>query len=117
MNLFETPIEALQQHFGISRKLAVLIVAVIGAGISIFIEEGNAVSNWMDVISISVIPLGAILAGIMFFWVCPKGFAKEQAELGSSKKLGKWFDPLTKYVFVGVSLLVYILGIFFGGIG
>lgn len=117
MNLFETPIEALQQYFGMSRKLAVLIVAVIGAGISIFIEEGNAVSNWMDVISIYVIPLGAILAGIMFFWVCPKGFAKEQAELGSGKKLGKWFDPLTKYVFVGVSLLVYILGIFFGGIG
>lgn len=117
MNLFETPIEALQQYFGISRKLAVLIVALVGSGISIFIEEGNAVSNWMDVISIYVIPLGAILAGVMFFWVCPKGYAKEQAELGSSKKLGKWFEPLTKYVFVGVSLLVYILGIFFGGIG
>ena len=117
MNLFETPIEALQQHFGISRKMAVVIVAVIGAGISLFIEEGNAVSTWMDVISIYVIPLGAILAGIMFFWVCPKGFAKQQAELGAKKKLGKWFEPVTKYVFVGISLIVYVLGIFFGGIG
>ena len=45
MNLFETPIEALQEQFGLSRKAAVGIMAVISAGISIFIEEGNAVSN------------------------------------------------------------------------
>lgn len=117
MNLFETPIEALQEQFGLSRIAAVLIVAVFGTAISIFIENGDAVSTWMDVISIYVIPLGALLAGIMFFWVCPKGFAKEQAELGCSKKLGAWFEPLTKYVFVGITLIVYILGIFFGGIG
>lgn len=117
MNLFETPVEAIQQKLGVSRKMAVCIVAVIGAAISLFIEEGNAVSNWMDVISIYVIPLGALLAGIMFFWVCPKGFAKEQAELGCEKKLGGWFEPLTKYVFVGITLVVYVLGIFFGGIG
>lgn len=117
MNLFETPIEALQEQFGLSRIAAVIIVAVVGTGISIFIENGDAVSTWMDIISIYVIPLGALLAGIMFFWVCPKGFAKEQAELGSKKKLGKWFEPLTKYVFVGITLVVYVLGIFFGGIG
>ena len=117
MNLFETPIEALQEQFGLSRKAAVGIMAVISAGISIFIEEGNAVSNWMDVISIYIIPLGALLAAIMFFWVCPGGFAREQAELGSKKKLGSWFEPLTKYVFVGITLVVYVLGIFFGGIG
>ena len=117
MNLFETPIEALQEQFGLSRKAAVGIMAVISAGISIFIEEGNAVSNWLDVISIYIIPLGALLAAIMFFWVCPGGFAREQAELGSKKKLGSWFEPLTKYVFVGITLVVYVLGIFFGGIG
>lgn len=117
MNLFETPIEALQEQFGLSRKAAVGIMAVISAGISIFIEEGNAVSNWMDVISIYIIPLGALLAAIMFFWVCPGGFAREQAEVGSKKKLGSWFEPLTKYVFVGITLVVYVLGIFFGGIG
>ena len=117
MNLFETPIEALQQRFGLSRKMSVLIIAVVGAAISLFIEEGNTVSNWMDVISIYIIPLGALLAGIMFFWVCPKGYAREQAEMGAKKPIGKWFEPMTKYVFVGITLVVYVLGIFFGGIG
>lgn len=117
MNLFETPIEAVQEQFGLSRRTSVGIIAVISAAISIFIEEGNAVSNWMDVISIYIIPLGALLAGIMFFWVCPKGFAKKQAERGRGKTLGGWFEPVTKYVFVGITLVVYVLGIFFGGIG
>ena len=57
MNLFETPIEALQEQFGLSRKAAVGIMAVISAGISIFIEEGNAVSNWMDVLWVRFWPL------------------------------------------------------------
>lgn len=117
MNLFETPTEALQEQFGLSRAAAVGSIAVISSAVSVFIEEGNAVSSWMDVISIYIIPLGALLAGIMFFWICPKGFAREQAELGSKKKLGSWFEPLTRYVFVGITLVVYVLGIFFGGIG
>lgn len=117
MNLFETPIEALQQQFSLSRGWAVGIIAVISAAVGIFIESGDAVGAWMDAVSIYIIPLGALLAGIMFFWVCPKGYARKQVELGASKSLGKWFEPVTKYVFVGITLIVCVLGIFFGGIG
>ena len=31
--------------------------------------------------------------------------------------MGKYFEPITKYVFVGITTVVYILGILFGGIG
>ena len=117
MNLFETPIEALQQQFHLSLGWAVGIIAVISAAVGIFIESGDAVGAWMDAVSIYIIPLGALLAGIMFFWVCPKGYARKQVELGASKPLGKWFEPVTKYIFVGITLIVYVLGIFFGGIG
>lgn len=81
------------------------------------IEDGDTVSNWMDIVSIYIIPLGALLAAVMFFWVCPKGFAKDQVQIGHNKLIGKWFEPLTKYVFVGLTIIVYILGIFYGGIG
>ena len=117
MNLFETPIEAWQQQFKLSRKAAVGIVAAVSAGVGVFIESGDSVGAWMDAVSIYIIPLGALLAGIIFYWVCPKGFAREQVETGAKKPLGKWFEPVTKYVFVGITLVVYVLGIFFGGIG
>ena len=117
MNLFETPIEALQDQLGLSRKAAVAVVAFCAAAVGIFIERADAVSVWMDAVSIYVIPLGALLAAIMFFWLCPKGFAREQVQKGREKKLGAWFEPVTRYLFVGLTFGVYVLGILFGGIG
>lgn len=117
MNLFEVPIEALQERFKISRKFAVLAVAFITLFIGVFIESGDSVGKWMDIVSIYIIPLGALLAGIMFFWVCPDDFVNEEVHAGRSKDIGKWFKPMAKYGFVGLTIIVYILGIFYGGIG
>ncbi len=117
MNLFEAPVEALQEQLRLSRGAAVGVVAIAAVAVGLFLESGDVVSAWMDVISIYVIPVGAFLAALMFFWVCPKGFAKKQAELGRPKPLGKWFDFATRYVFVIVTAAVIVLGIFFGGIG
>ena len=117
INLFETPVEAVQEKFKVSRGAAVLIVACIAIPIGILIESGDTVSSWMDLFSIYLTPVGALLAAIMFFWVCPKGFAREQVQMGREKTIGKWFEPMTKYVFVGLTIAVCVLGILFGGIG
>ena len=117
VNLFETPVEALQEKFGLSRKKAVAVIAVIAAVVGVCIESGDSVSVWMDIVSIYIIPLGALLAAIMLFWVCGSKFAREQAQMGRQKVIGKWFEPMTKYVFVGLTLFVYIMGIFYTGIG
>lgn len=117
MNLFETPVEALQEQFKLTRRAAVAVVALIAALVGVFIESADAVSLWMDAVSIYMIPLGALLAAVMFFWVCPKGFARAQVQKGREKRLGAWFEPVTRYLFVGLTLGVYVLGIFFGGIG
>ena len=116
MNLLESPVEALQTRLGLSRNLSLLIIGIITAGVGIFVE-GDLLSPWMDTISIYVIPLGALLAGITMFWICKKGFARRAIQAGREKQVGKWLEPMTKYVFCGVAILVYILGIFFGGIG
>lgn len=116
MNLLESPVEALQKRLGWSRLSSITLVGIVTAGIGIFVE-GGLLSPWMDTISIYVIPLGALLAGITMFWVCGKTFARNAVQLGRRRSLGKWFEPMTRYVFCGVAVLVYILGIFFGGIG
>jgi len=115
VNLFETPVEALQTFFGMGRGKAVAIVAVIGTVVGVCIE--GIVSGWMDFCSIYLCPLGALMAAIMLFWVCGTKFARKHAEEGAAKPLGKWFEPAGKYVFCGVTLLVLILGIAWGGIG
>lgn len=117
MNLFETPIEALQSELKLSRRTSVCIVALIAAAVAVFIESRDTVGAWMDAVSIYIIPLGALIAAVMFFWICPKGYAREQIQMGREKKIGKWLEPVTKYLFVGITFAVYVLGIFFGGIG
>lgn len=116
MNLLESPVEALQKRLGWSRKFSLALVGFVTAAVGIFVE-GDLLSPWMDSISIYVIPLGALLAGIAMFWVCGDTFARNAVQLGRNRTLGKWFKPMTKYVFCGVAVLVYVLGIFFGGIG
>lgn len=115
VNLFETPVEALQTFFGMNRVKAVAIVAVIGTVVGVCIE--GIVSGWMDVCSIYLCPLGALMAGVMIFWVCGGKYAKEKAEEGASRPLGKWFVPAGKFIFCGVTLFVLIMGIAWGGIG
>ena len=115
VNLFETPVEALQTKFGLSRKKSVGIIAVIGTVVALCIE--GIVSGWMDICSIYICPIGALLAGIMFFWVCGKDFVREQIDMGAKRPLGRWYEPASKYVFCGLTILVLVLGSVMGGIG
>lgn len=117
INLFETPVEMIQYKFKFSRKTSSFITICMALIVAFFIEKFNIVGKWMDIISIYIIPLGALLAGIMFFGVCGDKFVREQVQLGREKKVKKWFLPICKYVFIGLTLVVYILGIFYGGIG
>jgi len=116
VNLFEAPTATLQELFHLSRPVAVGIIGAVGIGVGLAIAP--IVSDWMDVCSIYICPLGALLAGVMFFWVCGKDYVLEQVNLARSKPLGSWFYPMAKYVFCGVTLIVLIVGASVeGGIG
>ena len=115
INLFETPVEALQTKLGYSRKKAVGVIAIIGTVVAVLIE--GIVSDWMDVCSIYLCPLGALIAGVMFYWVCGKKFVRQNIDLGAKRKLGGWYEFASKYVFCGLTVLVLVLGTVLGSIG
>jgi NSS family neurotransmitter:Na+ symporter len=115
INLYETPIATLQERLRLGRVPACLIVGGIGLGVSLLIQ--GIVSDWMDIVSIYICPLGAGLAGIMFFWVLGKKFTEKEVNKSRSKPIGKWFYPLSKYVFCGLCILVLVAGALMGGIG
>ena len=115
INLYEAPIASVQEKAKIGRVPACAIIAVIGMIVSILIQ--GIVSDWMDILSIYICPLGAGLAGIMFFWVCGKQYVESQVNKGRENKFTKLFYPVCKYIYVPVCLIVLILGIALGGIG
>lgn len=117
VNLYETPIEALQEKFHWSRTKSVSIVMCLGFLTGLYVEDGNNLGMLMDFVSIYIIPLGALLSAIMFFWVCGDEFVKEQIYLGREKKNVDWIVPLGKYVFCGLTVFVILAGIVMRGIG
>ena len=117
VNLFEPPIEALVQKFNITRTKSMVIVFGIATTIGVFIENADMISGWMDLMSIYIVPFGAAIVGIIFFWVMDKEFVLGQYKLGRKKGVPEWLYPLGKYVFCPVSISVVVLGIIFGGIG
>ena len=116
VNLFETPIEALQQRLGMSRRNASLLIVGVAALVGVFIENGNVVGTWMDAVSIYIIPIGALISAVLLFWVMGTDFARQQMGLGREKPVGMWAHYLGKYVFCFVTIAVIILGIIRGGI-
>ena len=115
INLYEAPIATIQEKLHLGRKASCAIIAVIALVVSICIQ--GIVSGWMDILSIYICPLGAGLAGIMFFWICGKKYVETQVNTGRDKKLTDKFYPICKYIFCPICFLVLILGIVLGGIG
>ena len=115
INLFEAPIATLQEKLHLSRLTAVAVIGAVGLGASLLIQ--GIVSGWMDVCSIYACPIGALLAGVLFFWIYGKTDCLTQVNLARQRPLGKWFYPLAKYGFCGVTVIVLVMGAIKGGIG
>lgn len=115
INLLEVPINFLQDQFKLKRWIPTVIIHAVSLAIALVIQPWT--SQWMDMVSIYILPLGAVTAGIMFFWVMKKETAIGAAQLGSDKPVMKWFIPFGKYVFVPLCVLCFVLGIAWGGIG
>lgn len=115
VNLYEAPVATLQEKLGIKRIPSVAIIGVLGCAVAICIQ--GITSGWMDAVSIYICPLGAMLAGIMFFWITKEEKIYEEVNLSAEKPIGKWFVPLGKYVYVPLALIALIAGAVLGGIG
>ena len=115
INLYEAPVEFIQERFGAKRPIAVASILAVGCVSALFIQ--HITSQWMDVVSIYICPLGALLAGIMFFWVVKKDKAIEAVNTGSQVHIGNSFYFLGKYVYIILALVALVAGALLGGIG
>ena len=115
VNLYEAPVAMLQERFNIKRIPAVAIIGVVGGVIAILIQA--VTSQWMDYVSIYICPLGAFLAGLMFFWIAGKDYVLKNVNQGAKAPIGDWFLPLSKYVYCILAVVALVAGAILGGIG
>lgn len=117
INMFEAVSESWQTRFKLSRKAAVGLCGAITLSVGIFLEAEPKVGSWMDFITIMVVPFGAVLGAVSIYYVLGFGEIKKEMEEGRKKPLQRFFGFLAKYVYVPLAVIVFILGIVYGGIG
>ena len=117
INMLEAVCESWQNRFHISRKKAVLVCGIITFIISVCIENGDIVGQWMDVVTIYIIPFAALLGAITIYYVLGWNALKQELDKGRKKPVGPTFKFLGKYVYVFLAIIILILGILYNGIG
>ncbi|MBT9778032.1 sodium-dependent transporter [Clostridium sp. MCC353] len=117
VNMFEAVCESWQNRFKLSRKAAVALCGIITFGVGLFLEAEPKVGSWMDFITIIVVPFGAVLGAVSIYYILGFNEIKKELESGREKPLSGFFGPLAKFVYVPLAVIVFVLGIMYGGIG
>ena len=83
----------------------------------LFMENGDIMGQWMDFITILVVPFGALLGAVAVYYILGFDNIKSELELGRKTALPAWFGPVAKFVYVPVTIVGFVLGLVYGGIG
>lgn len=114
-NMFEAVGESLLHKFPkLSRKIVLAILYVICLGVGINMEAIFQWGPWMDLVSIYIIPLGATLGAISWFWVMKKEALMEAINTGAKKPHGNAWYYMGKFIYVPCALVLCLVALFMG---
>ena len=71
----------------------------------------------MDFITIIVTPLRAVLGAISVYYVVRYGKIRKERETGRKTPVPGWFGGVARYLYAPLTVVVFILGIIYKGIG
>ncbi|MEQ2457212.1 sodium-dependent transporter [Flavonifractor hominis] len=116
MNMLEACGEALTSNFRLSRTAANLLVGAVAFLPGLFLESLQGMGSWMDLITIYISPFGALLVAVCIYFVLGTRAIKEELALGHGRMPGRGFDFTARF-YVVLTAAVWVLGIYYGGIG
>ena len=112
-NMFEAVGESLQNRFPkINRTAALIIMGVICLGFGINMEPIYKWGPWMDIVSIYIIPIGATLGAISWFWVMKRDDLLHEINKGTVKPHGKLWHSIGRYAYVLCAAILCAVALF-----
>ncbi len=112
-NMFEAVAESLLHKFPmLSRKVVLVILSVICLGFGIGMEAIFDWGPWMDFVSIYIIPIGATLGAISWFWVMKKEDLLKEINKGGTKKQGEKWYFIGRYIYVPFAMILLCVALF-----
>lgn len=112
-NMFEVVGESLMYKFPKLKRIPMLILlGVITFGVGVNMEAIYNWGPWMDFVSIYIIPIGATIGSVSWFWIMKKDDLMSAVNLGAKKKMGELWYTMGKYVYVPFALVLTFIALF-----
>ena len=112
-NMFEAVAESLLHKFPrLSRTAVLAILCVLCLGIGLFMEPIDKWGPWMDLVSIYIIPIGATLGAISWFYVMKKDELLAAVNTGSKKERGALWYSVGRFVYVPLAVILCCVALF-----
>ena len=112
-NMFEAVGESLLHRFpklGRKTVLALLCVVCLGAGLNM--ESITKWGPWMDIVSIYIIPLGATLGAVSWYWVMRRSELLDEVNKSVAKPHGGLWYGAGRYLYVPCALVLCCVALF-----
>jgi NSS family neurotransmitter:Na+ symporter len=112
-NMFEVVGESLLNSIPkLTRNVMLVTLCVICLGIGLHMEPIFRWGPWMDIISIYIIPIGAAMGAISWFWVMKKTDLLDEINKGAVKNQGTFWHSMGKFVFVPLVVILCLVALF-----
>ncbi|MBQ7885715.1 MAG: sodium-dependent transporter [Clostridia bacterium] len=112
-NMFEAVGESLQYRFPkLSRNWMLVLLCVICLGLGLHMEPIAEWGPWMDIVSIYIIPIGATLGAVTWFWIMKKEALIEEVNKGAASVHGNLWHGVGRYLYVGCALVLCCVALF-----
>ncbi len=112
-NMFEAVAESIENKYPRIRRVAVLgILCVICLGIGVNMESINIWGPWMDILYIYIIPIGATIGSVSWFWGMKKDVLLDEINKGAGRSHGKPWYFVGRYIYVPCALILCLVAIF-----
>ena len=112
-NMFEAVGESLQYRFPkISRNFVLVVLGAVCLGFGLHMEPIFNWGPWMDIVSIYIIPIGATLGAVSWFWIMKRDDLLEEINKGASKPHGMLWHSMGRYAYVLCALILCCVALF-----
>ncbi len=112
-NMLEVVVESVKYKFPkIKRSYIITSLTILLLAISINMEAIFTWGPWMDWVSIYIIPIGAGLGALSWFYILPKEELLDEVNIGSKKKRTKVWYSVGRYIYVPITLLLCGIALF-----
>ncbi|MCI8810183.1 MAG: sodium-dependent transporter [Oscillibacter sp.] len=111
-NMFEAVGESLLHRFPkLNRKIVLALLCAVCLGIGLHMEPIFQWGPWMDIVSIYIIPIGATLGAVSWFWMMKREDLLDEVGQGAKKPPSALWYNVGRYVYVPCAVILCLVAL------